>query len=92
MSAASSEIFIEGVAQNSSETAPDIILIKLFQIHDRCVILAVEPLAALSHFRSASCLSVKSSHFWKYEVNCCFVLLHKKAVIVPQKYGNRSYA
>ena len=48
MSAASSEIFIEGVADDASERASNVVLVKLFDSHDRGVILAREPAAALA--------------------------------------------
>ena len=44
----SPEIFIECVAQNACESLADVILIELFDSHDRSVILAREPTAALA--------------------------------------------
>ena len=44
----SPEIFIECVAQNACDSLADIILIELFDSHDRSVILSAEPAAALA--------------------------------------------
>ena len=45
-------------AQNASERASHVVLIKLFQPHHQSVILAAEPLAALPHFGSADVATV----------------------------------
>ena len=44
----SSEIFIEGVADDACERASYVIFIELFDSHDRSVILSREPTAALA--------------------------------------------
>ena len=46
MSAVSSEIFIESVAQNACESLADVILIELVYAHRRGIILARESTAA----------------------------------------------
>ena len=61
MSAASSEIFIEGGADDASERASDVVLIKLLDIHHRSIVLAREPLAALSLFGTGGILSFSVS-------------------------------
>ncbi len=53
----SSEIFIEGVAQNARESGPNIILIELLDSHYRGVILAREPTAAFA------CRAAKPSRY-----------------------------
>lgn len=51
------------IAQNASERASYVIFIKLFDIHHRSIILAAEPLAALSPLGSAKIATIATGRF-----------------------------
>ena len=65
--------FFKGVADYARERASYVVLVELLDIHHRSIILTAEPLAALPHFRSASCLSVSHLVESLGQWGCCLV-------------------